>query len=99
MNYDAAIEKMVDDAAKRLGLMTGRPADRMRQAKRIVTELMENAKKIVREETLEFYEKKNKGETPETAAMASASPLSAEPTVPEPSAEAQPPVGAGGVNG
>lgn len=90
MNYDGEIAKLVDEYAKTLGMMAGKPADRIRAAKRKLVELTDAVKKLVREETLEFYEQK-KAASPEPLLTPQA-PQTAPPYVPQPPPDARPPI-------
>lgn len=68
MNYDAEIARLVDVYSSKVAKLTGKPEHRKQGAMRLLAEMAEAMKKVVREATIEFYEKK-------TAAAPSPEPL------------------------
>ena len=58
MNYDAEIAKLVDLYSEKLSRVTGKPEHRKQAARRMLLELTEATKKLVREKTLLHYESK-----------------------------------------
>lgn len=59
MNYDAEIAKLVDLYSEKLSRVTGKPEHRKQAARRMLLELTEAVKKLVREKTLLHYETKD----------------------------------------
>ena len=59
MNYDAEIAKLVDLYSEKLSRVTGKPEHRKQAARRMLLELTEATKKLVREKTLLHYETKD----------------------------------------
>lgn len=62
MNYDAEIARLVDVTAAKVAKLTGKPEHRKQGAMRLLTEMADGIKKVVREGTIRFYEEK-KAET------------------------------------
>lgn len=56
MNYDAEIAKLVDLYSEKLSRVTGKPEHRKQAARKLLLELTEATKKLVREKTLLHYE-------------------------------------------
>lgn len=60
VNYDAELARLVDFYSTKVSLLTGKPEHRKVSALRLLREMAEGIKKIVREGTLEFYEEKSR---------------------------------------
>ena len=58
MNYDAEIARLVDLYSTKCSTLTGKPEHRKKAALNLLREMAEAIKKIVREDTLNFYEQK-----------------------------------------
>lgn len=58
MNYDAEIARLVDACSTKCSRLTGKPEHRKLAAQKLLVELAEAIKKLVREKTLDFYEKR-----------------------------------------
>jgi hypothetical protein len=58
VNYDAEIARLVDVYSSKVAKLTGKPEHRKQGAMRLLAEMAEAMKKVVREATIEFYEKK-----------------------------------------
>lgn len=56
MNYDAEIAKLVDLYSEKLSRVTGKPEHRKQGARKLLLELSEAVKRLVREQTLLHYE-------------------------------------------
>lgn len=88
MNYDAEIAKLVDLYSEKLSRVTGKPEHRKQAARRMLLELTEATKKLVREKTLLHYEAK----APATPAALGPLFQPAQPHVPPQIPGAVPPV-------
>jgi hypothetical protein len=58
VNYDAEIAKLVDLYSEKMSRVTGKPEHRKQGARKLLIEITDAVKRLVREQTLEFYERK-----------------------------------------
>ena len=65
MNYDAEIARLVDLYSTKCSTLTGKPEHRKKAALNLLREMSEAIKKLVREDTLEFYNQKASGNLPD----------------------------------
>jgi hypothetical protein len=61
VNYDAEIARLVDVYSSKVAKLTGKPEHRKQGAMRLLGEMADAMKKLVREGTIQFYEEKQKG--------------------------------------
>ncbi len=64
MNYDAEVARLVDVYSSKVAKLTGKPEHRKQGAMRLMTEMADAIKKVVREGTIQFYEEKQKESRP-----------------------------------
>jgi hypothetical protein len=62
MNYDAEIARLVDVFSDKLSKVSGKPEHRKQAARKLLSEMADTMKKLVREQTLVFYESKPKAD-------------------------------------
>jgi len=59
--YDAEVARLVDLYSTKCSTLTGKPEHRKKATLNLLRRMAEEIKKIVREETLQFYEQKHNG--------------------------------------
>ncbi len=64
MNYDAEVARLVDVYSSKVAKLTGKPEHRKQGAMRLLAEMADGIKRIVREGTIQFYEEKQKAAEP-----------------------------------
>ena len=58
MNYDTEIARLIDLNSEKMARLTGKPEHRKKAARNLLALLASDLKKLVREQTLQFYEGK-----------------------------------------